>query len=316
FTVDAEDWRGPVTSHKLSQFTSVIAMPDGGVIAIGGMVHLLYDGTTRFLVLRIAANGKVIWKKSFESFADYNVFFSRSLEVTQSNGLVLAFISESNSNGVDVLKISYSGNVVWRRSLKADDYTFHSLGTTSDNGVVLFGTSTDSNRLKVIILKADGTISSTAGYVLKIPGSFKSISSPVQTDDGGFAISGGIYDQSNGKNYGFIAKIGTNRNVTIERTFRMEHGIRKSIYPARDGGFVLFGNSNKRDVVVLKVNSQGTLSGCEGLPNVQYGSAPRSSFGPLRIGQVSPIEMNPIVGSIDIGVTALVTNHTVANLCQ
>ncbi len=92
--------------------------------------------------------------------------------------------------------------------------------------------------------------------------------------------------------------------------------IGKSIFVTSDGGFVLSGSSNGRDIVVLKVNSKGTVPGCERLQNVQYGSVPRSSFGPLRIGQANPIALNFSLQSFDLGVSVVLDNHAVANLCQ
>jgi PQQ-like domain len=296
-------------------FSSVIATPDGGVIAVGTTAQSRVAGPSPYsLVVNFAATGDVVWSKSFKRIAASPVFFRIPLitsTATHDNGFIVAFATSANVNnrplnGVDVMKITNSGNVVWEKSLKTGPaFVFQSAGKTAAGGVILIGTGPNSNKLKVVVLKANGTLSWSAGYSLKVPGSIRSVSSPAQTPDGGYVVTGGL------GTYGFVAEIDSSRKIAFQNTLQASE---ESVFATPDGGFVLFGNSGL-GILVSKVDSKGIVPGCSFINSL--GTTTRTSFGPLKIGPVKITAPNDLsLEPADLGLTSVVTNHPVSTVCQ
>ena len=115
------------------------------------------------------------------------------------------------------------------------------------------------------MLKADGVLNWKAEYSLKAPGTIVSVSSPVQTPDGGFVTTGSGYVTSGGSyHYGFIAKIDSMRNIAFQnhigRTYEYGAQAGESVFTTPDGGYFVFGSSyggRQEDFVVLKLDSEG-----------------------------------------------------------
>jgi hypothetical protein len=180
------------------------------------------------------------------------------------------------------------------------------VGATADGGVIIAGPRKNSNKLKVVVLKADGTLNWKAGYFLKVPGGIQSVSSPVQTPDGGFVLTGDSYDTLVKKNYGFIAKIDLSRKVAFQNTFKTSG---KSVFTTADGGFFLIGG------VVAKVNSEGIVAGCNFFHSL--GVTIRTTFGRLRIRSLNITESNDLsLEPLDFGLSSVVTNHHVSTVCH
>ncbi len=288
-------------------FSSVIATPDGGVIAVGdGLFGDCEIGCGGFLfVARITATGDVVWGKSFGSLSVF--FYGINSTATPDNGFIVAFQTSNRPNRLLVMKITNSGKVVWKKSLTADGFGFggfQSLGTTADNGVILVRT-TGSNKLKVVVLKADGTLNWNAGYSLKVPGGIQSVSSPVRTPDGGYVLTGTTRSGS-----GFVTKIDSSRNVAFQNTFAASG---ESVFTTPDGGFFLFGDVTE-GIVVSKLNSEGIVPDCDffGSP----GATTRTSFGPLGIAGATTTASDLSLEPFDFGLTSVVTNHPQTPVCQ
>ncbi len=270
-------------------FSSVTPMPDGGVMAAG----VFYAGehvTNQFFVARFTAAGSVVWAKKFENFPDTNVFFRQSM-VNTDNGLILAFTTVKNinePNGVDVLKITHSGNVDWAKRLKADGFTFQSIGSTSDGGVILIGTIAQSNKLKVMTLKSNGILDWKAEYSLRVPGKPYYVSTPIQLPNGEYAITGGSFDASTTQYHGFIAKIDSSRKIAFQNTFGNGETFGESVFATANGGFVLFGGISiyhqaDNAMLILKMNSEGLVPACTLMETHELGSTTSRAFDSLRI---------------------------------
>jgi hypothetical protein len=306
-------------SGQDTRFSSVIATPDGGVIAIGAIVaDSRFSPSPWPLVVRFAATGDVVWGKSFKRIAAvfpyvYPLIISAA---TSDNGFIVAFptvnLSTVPSNGVDVMKITNSGNVVWEKLLKTGSaFVFQSAGVTADDGVMLVGARADSNKLKVIVLRPNGTIRWKAGYSLKVPGKAHSVSSPIQTPDGGFVLTGGSYDTLVKENYGFIAKIDSSRKVAFQNTFG---ALGKSVFTTPDGIFFLVGGVGA-DILFSKMNSEGIVAGCDFFQSL--GETKRTSFGRLKIHSVNITESNVLsLEATDFRLTSVVSSHPVSTVCH
>ena len=310
-------WKKSVTSGFADYsyyFASVIPMSDGGVIATGGRP---FRG--RLLIERVTSTGDVVWRKNFGG----RFVSSISSTATADNGLIVSFRVQPNPNtsvGHNVMKINHSGNVVWTKFLTGGVFDFQSnVGATADGGVILAGIG--SNKLKVIVLNADGTLRWNAGYSTKVHGRLESVSSPTQTRDGGYVITGSIFDITVQKHSGFIAKIDSSGKVAFQNSFG--NGLARAaspVFATSDGGFLLFGSSPvdtlSSDLLVFKVNADGIVPGCSLLQSL----VPTTilPFGALKIGpakNTTPVNdlLTETPGS---GMTSVVTNHPVSTMCQ
>ncbi len=290
-------------------FSSVSATSDGGVIATGRRLMPEFDLSPRLFIARFTATGDIVWEKSFGTLLDS--FFGPSFVIhstaTSDNGLIVAFSILPGldvGSGFQVMKITNAGNIVWQKLLSFGAFGFQSVGATFDGGAILVSTATNSKKLKVVVLKPDGRLNWKAEYSVQLPGKLQFISSPAQTPDGGFVITGST---------GFIAKIDSSRKVAFQHTFEASG---KSVFATLDGGFFLFGTARKAsDIVVLKLNSEGNIPGCDffGSP----GSTTRTDFGALRISGVNITESNDLsFEAADFVLTSTPTNHRVSTVCQ
>jgi hypothetical protein len=290
------------------RFFTVIATPDGGFITIGENldVHVLH-------IARFTPTGDVVWEKRYGTFPAHSVFSIPSVPTTD-NGVVVAITA---ANTVDVIKVNESGDVLWAKTLRAGGLVFRSVGATADGGAILVGTGVDSNKLKVIVLKANGTVSWKAGYFLKVPGDIQFVSSPVKTRDGGYVLTGTTNESSGKRQDGFIAKIDSSRNVAFQNIRVNGPSLGESVFETPNGGFFLFGSKPNRpssDLFILKVDSEGRI-GCGFFQPL--GAAKRALFGLLKIGPANiTTTVDLSLEPFDFGLSSVVTNHPVTNICN
>jgi hypothetical protein len=318
-------------SRYSSSFSSVIATSDGGFIAVGAIAtdERVLGPPLESLVVRFAATGDVVWGKSFKLLAAAADYSFRPVALitstpTPDNGFIVAFPTTRDVynlpvglNGVDVMKITNSGSVVWEKSLKTGPaFVFQATGSTADGGVILIGTGKNSNKLKVLVLKPNGRIRWKAEYSLKVPGSIISVSSPIQTRDGGYVLTGSGHPKSGKNSYGFIAKIDSSRKVAFQNTF--DGQVAGTVFTTADGGSLLFGSgvgSTSSDLLVLKVNSEGIVAGCDFLQSL--GVTTPTAFGSLRIRKLKITKSDDLsLEPINIGLTSVVSNNPVSTVCH
>jgi hypothetical protein len=294
-----------LNSH-IVHFTSVVPRPDGGFIAGGG--GALPGGVIPILV-RFSANGNILSSKTFGNLLADNPQLKR----TPDNNLLLAVSSE---NGASVIKVNDSGVVVWEKSLEIPGFILQTMGSTSDNGVVLAGNCTDCNQLYLVRIKADGKLGWKAKYSFQV-GRLQSVTDLIQTSDGGYAVTGTITDSKGHNAIGFFAKIDSLRNVSSQRTFRVGQARGGSIFAASDGTYFLFAATNGEwsgDTLVLKLDTNGVVPGCA---FVHSSSVTRVAFGELKTSRIkvsSPI--NPELGTSDFVANSKLSHHAVTNVCK
>ena len=318
------EWRKTYTGEGIHSqiFTNITPTSDNGVITTGA-VYSADVPTPGIVLLRVADSGEIVWQRGFKSFPDA-IYVDQSIAKVDK-GFVLSFKTVDNvqnPHSVDIVKISDSGKFVWKKTLSASGFNYHSAGSTADGGIIVVGTSTLFKGLLVIALKADGTLNWKQGYSIPIGGAVFSdssashISSPAQTPDGGYALTGTVYDNSTQKVNGFLVKIDSSRKVAFHKTFGDDQVYGKWVFAAQDGGLFLFGSAHRDlDTLIMKANSGGIIPGCDFIHNVRAGA--NEPFGPLSIGGVNTIISNTtVLHAVDIELNSFITNFPVSNLCH
>ncbi len=307
-------------------FNSVTTTEDGGIIVAGQMIRTFYEGTAPILVMKFSSTGGVIWKKSFATSPNPPGFEIDSM-TTSDHGIVIAFTRRNeinNPKGFNVMKITDSGNLMWKKTITTDGFVFQSMSPAADDGIMFIGTCKNCNKLFVTALKQNGTLNWKAAYPLRLPGRISSVSKSIQTSNGGYVVAGNTYVDSSATNYGFVAKIDASKRIEFQNTIGNSYASgpagTSSIFNSPDHGFILFAWGQDRfenDLFILKLNSEATVPGCDLLEIKQFGSTTSSSFEPMKIAGVKVIESKALsYESLNFDVSTEVVNHSISTLCH
>ena len=135
----------------------IVQIEDDGFIIAGGSDSEDTDissniGSYDFWVIRIAADGDLVWEKSFGGEE-----IDEAKAMTRSSDGNFVILGETRSNSVDVssnngaadlwlIKISAQGNLIWEKSLGGSSFDVgRAMSITQDNGFLLAGSSRSSD---------------------------------------------------------------------------------------------------------------------------------------------------------------------------
>jgi hypothetical protein len=296
------------TSNKIAAFTSLVSTADGGVIVTGITDYSL-------TLVRYTSNGTILWSKSFP---DLDIDFSSPQLVQTPNNSLILVADERVRSAAFVIKINDSGAILWKKSLQLPpDLSVQTIAATSDNGIVLAGSCQyECKHLFVVRLKADGSVKSKLRYSLQVAfsllvASVGAVTDIIQTSYGGFTITGSVYDSENSSSV-FVAKIDSKEKVSFQRTFRTSASLGVSVFTLSDG-YLLFGSTDRQDTIILKLDSQGLLPGCDRVSSPPISPIP---FGNLTI---SERQINGTVGlhlvTSDLAGSSIAARRSESDLC-
>ncbi|RNC88471.1 MAG: hypothetical protein ED556_02250 [Winogradskyella sp.] len=135
----------------------VVQTPDGGFIIAGGSDSADTDitnnkGSYDFWVVRIDANGILVWEKSF---GGDEIDQARAIVKTNDGNYVIAGDTRSNNTDVSsnngaadlwLIQISIEGNLIWEKTIGGTNFDVaRAIKTTQDNGFILSGSSRSSD---------------------------------------------------------------------------------------------------------------------------------------------------------------------------
>lgn len=176
---------------------------DGGYI-LAGRGNFQQDAETGAFftplqVVKVDENGTVVWERLV---GDGNHLLSRAFDIVETIGGSFVFWGAQTGTTADtanplMVKLSDSGNVLWEREVDLGDYSFNNyvLEQTSDNGFMLIGNvgATGDITQRGFLLKTDGFgTEKWVRYFGAEVGLFPTIFDGVQTEDGGYAMTGRI----------------------------------------------------------------------------------------------------------------------------
>lgn len=213
-------------------------------------------------LLKIDGNGEIIWKKNFPKKYD-------SLELTSDNGFIIA---GGGYEGIRVVKLDDSGNILWENSHTNGDEERVSTILHTRNGGYIIGGSKKSTEIEedqdayILKLNEIGEIEWEKTIGTK---AFDVISTVIQSVDGNFIFSGYIIKRfSDTDGVVWILKLTEKGDFVWERTFgdnKIE--LTYSSANTKDGNFIFAGTLKKnRDGIniknkywVIKVDANGNL---------------------------------------------------------
>ncbi len=291
-------WQKSYGGNKNETACSIDKTTDGGYVIAGNTATNNNGdvgpskGKTDFWVIKINADGGLVWQKVFGGNSDEG---AQAVKQTQDGGYLLAGTVSSTNGDVSgnhgmqdfwVLKLDANGNLQWQKCYGGSSNEIaYVLALTSDHGCVVAGTTYSS----------DGDVTgnhSTGDYwIIKIDSvgnlqwqkayggsAFDFAHAIAASDDGGYIVSG--YGRSNDGDvsctvYGqedlWILKLNHSGNIVWQKSYGGTGGEGASaIEQTSDGGYIVNGitHSSNVDVTdshgeheawVVKIDSAGNL---------------------------------------------------------
>ena len=210
-------------------------------------------------------DGEIMWSSTFGSGgSDYGY----SIEQTNDGGFILTGFTNSYGEGMNdvyVVKIDSEGDTIWTRTFGGsfNDYGY-SVKQTSDGGYIVTGTteSFGAGFTDVYLIKTD-ELGDTIWTRTYGGSSYDMGYSVIQTNDGGYLVTGETSSYGIGHKSVILIKIDSYGNRVWIRTYggsNSDQGY--SVQQTRDGGYIIAGYTNSygaglNDVYLVKSDADG-----------------------------------------------------------
>jgi len=245
---------------------AIIQTKDGGY-AVVGSIWTKYVRKRDFWLIKLGENGNKEWEKTFDK-DEHDIAYS--IIQTKDGGYAIAggtgkrFWGEVNCW---VMKLDAKGNMEWDNNFGGIGWDeIYSIIQTKAGGFIAAGSawSKGAGRGDVYIAKLD-----RRGYLVwtkTFGGSdYDDARSIIQTDDGGYAVTGFTVSEDTGDKDVWVIKLDKNGNKVWDRTFGgTSEDWANSIIQTKDRGYMVAGwtssmGAGKTDVWVIKLNRRGDL---------------------------------------------------------
>jgi hypothetical protein len=249
---------------KTDKAYSIVQSLDGGFLLFGS-TESFGEGCEDVWVLKTNSQGIEEWNKTFGgALNDGAVSVIQTIDYCYA----IAAYKDTLVNGDDAwfFKIDASGNLLWNKTYggRGLDY-LNALIQTNDGGFALAGftESFGQSLHSAWFVKVD-----SAGNLQwnKTYGGdrFDDVNSLVQTNDGGYALTGRTISFSTGMSDFWVIKTNALGKMQWNKTYGwFENEEAKSIIQTPDGGFLLAGfkssSSSNKNILIIKIDSIGNL---------------------------------------------------------
>ena len=255
---------GGATSDDFAH--SVRQTLDGGFIVAGhSFVPGSTPGNTDFWVLRLDANGGVIWQKKYGGAGgDHNA----QVDVTPDGGFFVAGVTASFGAGPNgdfwVLRLDATGNIIWQKTYGGSGTEYaYSMKSTSDGGAVVAGYTNSFGGggayIWVLRLDANGNVVWQKTY----GGSGDEVAYSVELTPDGFVVAGwtGV---SATVSYVEVLRLNANGNVLWQKSYGSGAEYAESVQSTVDGGFIVAGvtasfGAGGDDMWALRLDGNGNV---------------------------------------------------------
>lgn len=265
-------WTKKIGGQGRENGTAIVQTASGEYF-IGGTSRYISNGLFDYYLIKTNINGDTLWTKNYGGSLNEEV---NSMQQTSDGGLILAGYSESFSFGSKdfyLVKTNSNGDTLWTKHYGGNlDEIANSVRQTSDGGFIITGYSQSFgfSNVNMYVVKTnavgDTLWTKTYGQVNR----FSRGNDIVQTDDGGYAITGSIKTASPNGGYDlYLVKIDSVGNVQWEQEVKVEptntmhtSSEGRSILQTPDGGFAILGtwfSASTYEVLFVKTDSNGTV---------------------------------------------------------
>lgn len=233
---------------------SVKQTPDSGYILAGNAV------------IKTSTSGDTLWTRdSLSSFPD----FFYSIDLTPDSGLVL-FGERINGNAIDAefVKLNRLGDTLWIKYFDGGGFDIgKSVKLINGGTFILAATTFDTLNFKKVIWIIKTNDFGDSIWSKKISGiDDYEVNDVSQTNDGGFILTGDVYNSSTNEGDLLLIKTDSLGDVKWTKTFSHNYNDEgKSVRQTSDGGYIIVGNtdnivtSGEWDIYLIKTDSLGNI---------------------------------------------------------
>jgi len=266
--VHAAQWAQTYGGTGADFATAALATPDGGYV-VAGYTNSFSPGTIAAWLLKLDANGEVVWQKIYSG--PYFGIYPNSVELAADGGYIVAadLWATGGEANVWVAKLDANGNLAWQKSYggNAVDISRNAIAT-ADGGYAI-AASTGSFALgsfDVWVLKLD-----SAGNIVwqKAYGGYADDQAGVirATRDGGYVIAGyaGAFPAP-GRKSAWLLRIDASGNVLWHNAYAGALGdtVAQDVRPTPDGGYIVAGyrystGPGLTDALLLRLDAAGNI---------------------------------------------------------
>jgi len=244
-------WQKIFTDGHYMGFYDLCLTQNDDIAIVGQYFSLDYSEYTRCLIL-LDANGDPRWRQDYDP-GDYDF---GPLVKAPDGGFVLL-----TQRSLEVLKTDPFGEVEWTRQFHNDQHTNRASGIheSADGGYIIVGYVWETDVDKILLLKLDPQGNREWERTYEPDGRGLSV---VQTDDGGFAVTGYLQTSQDTLRQAFLLKIDPAGEIIWTRTYSLSGcpSSGHSIKLCQDGGFIIAGEiSQDTGVWILKTDAWGHI---------------------------------------------------------
>jgi uncharacterized delta-60 repeat protein len=310
-------WSRAIGGTNYDSAVSIQQTSDGGYI-VAGRTRSFGAGNYDALIIKLDSSGNIQWSRAIGGTNEDDAV---SIQQTSDGGYIVAGYTNSfgagNSDAL-IIKLNSSGNIQWSRAIGGtnDDRAF-SIQQTSDGGYIVAGGtwSFGAGNYDVLIIKLDS--SGNIQWSRAIGGTNRDLASSIQqTSDGGYIVAGGTWSFGAGNYDVLIIKLDSSGNIQWSRAIGgTNDDYANSIQQTSDGGYIVAGWTYSfgagGDVLIIKLDSSGNISGCGNVLNV---SPTNTSISPTNTS-VSPTNNSISPTNNSISPINNSVSPTVSNVC-
>ena len=255
-------WQNRFGAGQADAFHCVVAIPDGGFLAVGETRSFGAGNADMFLV-KVDAAGSIVWSKTIGDASHDEI--AKSVIPVAGGGFVVSGaktpIAQSASSSV-LLRLDATGNTIWsRRYTTATSNLF--LSNYIDGNVIYASGAADNDGIFVRFDLATGNILSTKTYAGT---GAEALYCQQPTLDGNLVIADNTWSTPIGTDVELWAqKINktTGQVIWSKIYYRPYDNIRGRIEKVNDGGFLLVpydhNNTAQADALLAKIDANGNL---------------------------------------------------------
>lgn len=280
---------------------SIASAPDQGFV-VAGFTQSSGAGKRDIWILRLNANGSVLWQKSYGTVGDE---IATSIARIPSGGFVVSGYEQIETRSEVrpfLIRIDDSGRVIWYKTFRFDDFVnIRSIGVTSPNEIVVAG---EHEHVHSGAWVAKLNLAGEIVWQEKIGGNqafLVSLQSLAITTDNEIAIIGQRLASSTADVVGYsdiwAAKLSKSGKIRWQKRYGVsqQDNFGDRILQMTTGGFIVAGDesvASTEDIVVLRISDDGVIQWQKRLSshgNEEFrGIAEDSQHNIILVGRINP----------------------------
>jgi hypothetical protein len=301
------NWQKIYSSGYASQFASIQQTADNGYIMGASTIASLSNisQSSDVWVIKLTSTGNVSWQYLYGSESNE---YARFVKPTSDGGYIVAadaLYNMTEESDIWILKLSSTGAVSWQRKFgwafsQNSNENAHAVEQTSDGGYIVAGTTNTygAGNKDIWVLKLDS--SGNPVWQRTYGGAMDDAAySIVQTNDGGFVLTGFTDSAEPDNRDAIVIKLDPNGNIIWQKRYGgpyTDEGY--SIKQTNDGGFIIAINSYAlgagfNDFLIIKTDSNGEIDPlCNIIHNVNLTSTSTNASPSSLIYNISASAIN------------------------